>query len=89
MTAHTITSEDVKKFLLNLLLEEKKLDISALDLDSNLKDLNIDSFGFLEVVFSIEHHYNISFPQSFDNIETLQDVINVTYELIQQKSKAA
>ncbi|HNU66821.1 MAG: phosphopantetheine-binding protein [Methylotenera sp.] len=89
MTQQTITSEDVKNFLQNLLLEEKKIDLKGVDLNTNLKELNIDSFGFLEVIFSIEHHYNIFFPQGIDNINTLQDVIDVTYDLIQQKAKAA
>ena len=89
MTQQTITSEDVKNFLQNLLLEEKKIDLKGVDLNTNLKELNIDSFGFLEVIFSIAHHYNIFFPQGIDNINTLQDVIDVTYDLIQQKAKAA
>jgi acyl carrier protein len=89
MTQQTITSEDVKNFLQNLLLEEKKIDLKGVDLNTNLKELNIDSFSFLEVIFSIEHHYNIFFPQNFEDIKTLQDVINVTYELIQQKNKTA
>lgn len=89
MTQPTITSEDVKNFLLKLLLEEKKIDLAGVDLSTNLKELNIDSFSFLEVVFGIEHQYSILFPQSFENINTLQDVIDVTYDLIQQKTKAA
>ena len=89
MTQQTITSEDVKNFLQNLLLEEKKIDLKGVDLNTNLKELNIDSFGFLAVIFSIVHHYNIFFLQGIDNINTLQDVIDVTYDLIQQKAKAA
>lgn len=84
-----VTREDVTNYLLNVLKEEKQIDISQLKLTDNIKNLNIDSFGFLEVIFSIEHQYNIPFPKNYEHIQTLQDVINVTYELIQQKTKAA
>ncbi|MGB2832039.1 MAG: acyl carrier protein [Methylotenera sp.] len=89
MIVQTTTREDVTEFLLNVLAEEKKIDVSAIKLDDDLKNLDIDSFGFLEVIFSIEHQYNVPFPKNYEHIKTLQDVINVTYELIQQKSKAA
>lgn len=84
-----VTREDVTTYLLNVLKEEKQIDISQLKLTDEIKKLNIDSFGFLEVIFSIEHQYNIPFPKNYEHIQTLQDVINITYELIQQKTKAA
>ncbi len=84
-----ITREDVKNFILNILKEEKKIDVTNIKLDDDIKKLNIDSFGFLEIIFSIEHEYNVPFPKNYAHINTLQDVINVTYELIQQKIKAA
>ncbi len=81
-------SDEIKEFLTNLLIQENKIDVAKIKLDSNLKDLDIDSFGFLEVIFSIEHQYNISFPKNFEHIKTLQDVINVTRDLVLEKNKA-
>ena len=83
-----ISLDEIKKFLTDLLVQENKIDISQLKLESPLIDLNIDSFGFLEIIFSIEHHYNISFPKNFEHIKTLQDVINVTHKLVLEKNKA-
>ncbi len=80
--------DEIKNFLTNLLVEENKVDITKLSLDSHLTDLDIDSFSFLEIIFSIEHQYNIYFPENFDSIKTLQDVINVTHDLVLEKNKA-
>jgi len=87
MVEQTISLEnEIKKFLVDLLIQENNIDVAQLKLDSHLKDLDIDSFGFLEIIFSIEHQYNISFPKNFDHIKTLQDVINVTHDLVLTKN---
>ncbi len=78
--------DEIKKFLTNLLIQENKIDVAQIKLESSLRDLDIDSFGFLEIIFSIEHQYNVSFPKNFEHIKTLQDVINVTHELVLAKS---
>ena len=77
---------EIKNFLTNLLVLENKIDVDKIKLDSSLRDLDIDSFGFLEIIFSIEHQYNVSFPKNFEYIKTLQDVINVTHDLVLAKS---
>ena len=82
-------NDEIKNFLTNVLVEENKIDITKLSLDSYLTDLDIDSFSFLEIIFSIEHQYNIYFPENFDSIKTLQDVINVTHDLVLEKNKAS
>ena len=82
-------NDEIKNFLTNVLVEEKKIDVTKLSLDNYLTDLDIDSFSFLEIIFSIEHEYNIYFPENFDSIKTLQDVINVTHDLVLEKNKAS
>ena len=82
-------NDEIKNFLTNVLVEENKIDVTKLSLDSYLTDLDIDSFSFLEIIFSIEHQYNIYFPENFDSIKTLQDVINVTHDLVLEKDKAS
>jgi acyl carrier protein len=79
-------NDEIKNFLTNVLVEENKIDVTKLSLDSYLTDLDIDSFSFLEIIFSIEHRYNIYFPENFDSIKTLQDVINVTRDLVLAKN---
>ena len=90
MDDQTISLDDeIKTFLTNLLVQENKIDGAKIKLDSSLRDLDIDSFGFLEIIFSIEHQYNVSFPKNFEHIKTLQDVINVTHELVLAKNTSA
>lgn len=84
-----VSREEVEKYLFKLLTEEKKIDVRGLTFDSTLKDLNIDSFSFLEVVFSIEDHFKITFPKNFDNIETLKDIVNLTHNLVLEKTASA
>ena len=79
---------EIKNFLMDLLVQENKIDVAQLKLESNLKELNIDSFGFLEIIFSIEHKYDVSFPKNFEHIKTLQDVIMVTHDLVLEKNKS-
>ena len=89
MVEHAIPLEnEIRKFLMDLLVQENKIDVAQLKLDSNLKDLDIESFGFLEIIFSIEHNYEVSFPKNFEHIKTLQDVITVTHDLVLEKNKS-
>ena len=89
MVEHAIPLEnEIRKFLMDLLVQENKIDIAQLKLNNNLKDLDIDSFGFLEIIFSIEHNYEVSFPKNFEHIKTLQDVITVTHDLVLEKNKS-
>jgi acyl carrier protein len=90
MVEQTISLEnEIKEFLLDQLMQENKIDVSQLKLDNYLKDLDIDSFRFLEIIFSIEHQYNVYFPQNFDHIKTLQDVVDVTRDLVLAKNISA
>ena len=87
MNMQTISLEhEIKNFLVDILVQENKIDPAVIQLDSPLKTLDIDSFGFLEIIFNIEHQYKIAFPKNFEHIKTLQDVITVTHDLILAKS---
>jgi len=81
------SKEEVKSFIFNVLTQEKQIDASVLNGETALKSLDIDSFGFLEVIFNIEHEYNISFPKEYSHIHTLQDLVDETHELISNKSR--
>jgi acyl carrier protein len=80
---------EIKEYLVGLLIQENKIDVTQIKLDSLLRDLDVDSFGFLEIIFSIEHQYNINFPKNFEHIKTLQDVVDVTRDLVLAKNTSA
>jgi len=82
------SKEEVKDFIFNVLSKEKQVDTALLNLDTPLKNLEIDSFGFLEVIFNLEHEYDISFPKEYSHIQTLQDLVDVTHQLVIDKQSA-
>jgi len=88
MSVEVATKDEIQNYLFNLLSTENKIEANSISLDKQLKDLDIDSFGFLEVIFSIEHQYNISFPKNYEHIRTVQDVIDITHDLVSEKALA-
>lgn len=76
-----ITKETVSDFLIDTLKSEKDIELSPENTNDELTSLGLDSFGFLEIIFAIEHEYSINFPKQYDHIKTVQDVIDVTYDL--------
>lgn len=85
MSVEVVTKDEIQTYLFNLLSTEKNIASHTIALDKELKQLDIDSFGFLEVIFSIEHQYSISFPKNYEHIRTVQDVIDITYALVSEK----
>lgn len=85
---HPVTREDVNDYLWKILKEKKKIDITGMKNDTSLKMLELDSFGFLEVIFSLEHQYDIDFPKEYEHIQTIGDVSGITYNLVLNKLHA-
>jgi acyl carrier protein len=85
MSNEVATKDEIKSFLTDIFTKEKNISVDKLSSDRPLKELDIDSFGFLEVIFSIEHQYNLSFPKNYEHLVTIQDVIDVTHELVLAK----
>jgi acyl carrier protein len=85
MSKEVATKDEIKSFLIDMFIKEKNISIENLSPERPLKELDIDSFGFLEVIFSIEHQYNISFPKNYEHLVTIQDVIDVTHDLVVAK----
>lgn len=86
MSTEVVNKDEIKSFLTEIFTKEKNIPADKLTPEQALKELDIDSFGFLEVIFSIEHKYNISFPKNYEHIVTVQDLINVTHDLVAAKS---
>lgn len=86
MSVEVATKDEIQTYLFNLLTTENKIEANSISLDKQLKDLDIDSFGFLEVIFSIEHQYNIAFPKNYEHIRSVQDVVDITHDLVSEKA---
>lgn len=88
MSTSTVTKAQITDFLVNMMTKEKQIDPNLLHPNNELKNIGIDSFGFLEVIFSIENQYNISLPKNYEHLLTIQDVIDVTYDLIKENNSS-
>lgn len=84
----TLTKEAVTAFLTETLETEKDITLTADNANDALTSLGLDSFGLLEVIFAIEDQYNVDFPKQYDHIQTVQDVINVTFDLATEAQQA-
>lgn len=69
--------------LKDIMVEELDLDISEIKLDSNLvRDLNINSLEFLNVIMVIEEHFGVSFDESrLRKMKTVQEVVDYLVQL--------
>ena len=58
---------EIQKKVTELIAEQIGLNSDELSLDSSFEDLNIDSVGLVELVFSIEEYFEINIP--FEELE--------------------
>ena len=77
-----------------LIAEQMGLKSDELSLESNFEELNIDSVGLVELVFSIEEYFEINIP--FEELEehelkekfsSVQSLIDVVTGLLSDKKK--
>lgn len=68
--------------LRDLIVEDYAVAPEQLQPETALSDLEIDSLGQLELVFSIEDRFGIKADDKAGPFETLQDVIDYIDELI-------
>jgi len=70
-------------------LLSQALEISSTDIKSDLdltKDLILDSLQLYELVIELEEAYNIRLPDELlDHVETVADVVDLVYDLTQDK----
>jgi acyl carrier protein len=64
-------------------------DANAIDENAPVDRLGIDSLGFLEFLFELEDHFDISIPQeTVTNVRTLNDLAAVIDSLVAEKPAA-
>ena len=85
---------EIQKKVTELIGEQIGLKSDEISLESSFEDLNIDSVGLVELVFSIEEYFEINIP--FEELEeqdlkekfsTVQSLIEVVVGLSQEKQK--
>jgi len=81
--------KSIEKEIVEIVSKLTKLPKEKCALDAHFKkDLNIDSFVVLEMVFAVENKFKITLPEDeLNNVFTLKDFIDLT-EKVMEKSNA-
>ena len=76
---------EIQKKVTELVAEQIGLNSEEIFLESSFEELNIDSVGLVELVFSIEEHFEINIPfeeleeqdlkEKFSTVQSLVEVV--------------
>ncbi|MGE4367645.1 MULTISPECIES: phosphopantetheine-binding protein [Lysobacteraceae] len=80
----------IKEMILKHL--QGNVDASALTPQATLKDIGVASLDAVELIFDLEEHFNITFPDSrADSLgsDTLQDLADAVVQGLHEKAAAA
>jgi acyl carrier protein len=67
--------------LLGLIQKAYDIDPSTIDPNQPLSDFGLDSLALAELMFNIEDHFGISYPESRANVHTLAELAQVVDEV--------
>ncbi|MES2354436.1 MAG: phosphopantetheine-binding protein [Pseudomonadota bacterium] len=71
--------------LQNILIADYPLTREALTLDALLENLDIDSLGLVELMFSIEKEFNIIVPNDRVELKMIGDVVHYINQLVAEQ----
>jgi acyl carrier protein len=85
-------NEMIQQQVFEIVAKAAKTDVSAITSESTLKDLGIASLEAIELIFDIEEHFDISFPDqqgaNFDS-DTAQSLVDAVQKALDAKAAAA
>ncbi len=76
--------ENILSFIKELISEKTGKAQSEINADTKLQELEIDSMAVLDIVFDLEHEFDVSFPDNLGNLQTLNDIVDLTINLKNQ-----
>ncbi len=79
----------VESDVFDIIADKSAVERSKLSLDSNLKDLEIESLDVVEIVFAVEEKFDIHVPYNANDQElefdTVGDVVNAVKKLVSEE----
>jgi len=63
--------------ILALIKESYDIDPATIDPKKPLSEFGIDSLALAELLFAIEDHFHIEYPEERTNVQTLEEVVRV------------
>jgi len=84
-------SETVQQQIFEIIAKQAKIDVATIKPESTLKDLGIASLDAIELIFDIEEHFDINFPDqqgaNFDS-DTAQSLVDAVQKALDEKAAA-
>ncbi|QEE23251.1 acyl carrier protein [Rhodanobacter glycinis] len=82
----------IQQQVFEIIAKQAKIDISTIKPESTLKDLGIASLDAIELIFDIEEHFDINFPEqqgaNFDS-DTAQSLVDAVQKALDEKAAGA
>ena len=79
----------IQQQVFEIIAKQAKIDISTIKPESTLKDLGIASLDAIELIFDIEEHFDINFPEqqgaNFDT-DTAQSLVDAVQKALDDKA---
>jgi acyl carrier protein len=84
-------NESTQQQVFEIIAKQAKIDVTTIEPTSTLKDLGIESLEAIELIFDIEEHFDITFPDqqgaNFDS-DTAQSLVNAVQSALDGKTAA-
>ena len=84
-------TDTTQQQIFDLIAKQAKIDVATIKPESTLKDLGVASLEAIELIFDIEEHFNITFPDqqgaNFDT-DTTQSLVDAVQKALDEKADA-
>ncbi len=85
-------NESTQQQVFEIIAKQAKIEIASIKPESTLKDLGIASLEAIELIFDIEEHFNVNFPDqqgaNFDS-DTVQSLVDAVQKALDDKAAAS
>jgi acyl carrier protein len=84
-------TDSTQQQIFDLIAKQAKIDVATIKPESTLKDLGIASLEAIELIFDIEEHFDITFPDqqgaNFDT-DTAQSLVDAVQKALDEMAAA-
>jgi acyl carrier protein len=84
-------NESTQQQVFEIIAKQARIEIASITPESTLKDLGIASLEAIELIFDIEEHFNINFPDqqgaNFDT-DTAKSLVDAVKKALDEKAAA-
>lgn len=84
-------NDSTQQQIFEIIAKQAKIDLATVKPESTLKDLGVESLDAIELIFDIEEHFNINFPEqqgaNFDS-DTAQSLVDAVNKALDEKAAA-